>query len=77
MPPGFTEREFTVKEKEPLPLALENVKFCVGLVKAIVTPPCAVVLTFPNRLATKVLAAPPLIPEGSVNVTTRFTTLPL
>ena len=73
MPPGFRETEFTVKENEPFPLALEKVKFWVGLVKAIVTPPCAVVLTFPNRLATKVLAAPPLIPEGRVNVTTRLT----
>src|SRR5260370_7613670 len=40
------------------------------------TPPCAFVFTFPNRLAVKLVVAPPAIPVGSVNVTVRSTVLP-
>src|SRR5260370_31539032 len=40
------------------------------------TPPCAFVFTFPNRLAVKLVVAPPAIPVGSVNVSVSSTVLP-
>ncbi len=75
VPPGLSETGFTVKENDPVPLAFEKLKFCVGLEKTMVTPPWALVLTLPKRLATKMLEAPPLIPVGTVKVTVRSTTL--
>src|SRR5207249_710732 len=58
VPPGLIDRLFTVKVNEPLPPELENVKVCVGFEKTMLTPPVAVVLTFPNKFATNVVVAP-------------------
>ena len=74
VPPGLIDRLFTVKVNEPLPPELENVKVCVGFEKTMLTPPVAVVLTFPNKFATNVVVAPPVIPVGSENAICRFTT---
>lgn len=73
VPPGLIDRLLTVKVNEPLPLELENVKVCVGFAKKMVTPPVAVVLTFPNKFATKVVEPPPAIPVGSENAICRLT----
>lgn len=74
VPPGLIEMEFTVKVNEPFPLALENVKVWLGFEKTMLTPPVAVVLTFPNKFATKVVDPPPVIPVGSENAICRSTT---
>lgn len=74
VPPGLMETEFTVKVNEPLPLALEKVKVWVGFEKRMLTPPVAVVLTFPNRSATNVVVPPPVIPVGSENAICKSTT---
>lgn len=46
----------------------------MGFEKTMLTPPVAVVLTFPNKLATNVVDPPPVIPVGSENATCRLTT---
>ena len=74
VPPGLMESAFTVKVNDPLPLALENVNVWLGFEKTMLTPPVAVVLTFPNKLATNVVVPPPVIPVGSEKAICKSTT---
>ena len=62
-----------MKVNEPKPLEFEKVKFWVGFVKAMSTPPAALLLTLPNTFATNVVLDPPEIPAGTVNAICRFT----
>ena len=66
--PDWMKTSGSLMEKVPLPLSLEKVNVCIGLLKTMLIPPTLGVEIVPETVAVNVVAWPPLTPDGVVKV---------